>query len=154
GTGAMRVGRQANTSIGRFARLYLRNLAGFRAETLVDKGTIGFSFSVALGENEKAIKELGWPPYRVDNGFTEEDNTVTVQSVVAVSPPVYSGGTTADEILEMIVYHLEATSGAWGLLTGIKRKVWEPLIVMSPSIARGLAAVGFGKDEVRRYLYE
>jgi hypothetical protein len=29
GQGVMRVGKQANTSIGRFLRLYLRNLAGF-----------------------------------------------------------------------------------------------------------------------------
>jgi hypothetical protein len=30
GTGAMRVGRQANTSIGRFLRLLLRNVGGLR----------------------------------------------------------------------------------------------------------------------------
>src|SRR5947208_252672 len=30
GTGAMRVGRRANASVGRFARLYMRNIAGLR----------------------------------------------------------------------------------------------------------------------------
>jgi len=30
GTGVMRVGRQANTSMGRFLRLFMRNVAGLR----------------------------------------------------------------------------------------------------------------------------
>ncbi|MDO8673720.1 MAG: hypothetical protein Q7O66_20100, partial [Dehalococcoidia bacterium] len=50
--GAMRVGRQANTSMGRFLRLYMRNIAGLRiAPGGTDKGTIAFTFNVALAEN-------------------------------------------------------------------------------------------------------
>jgi len=46
GSGVMRVGRQANTSVGRFLRLYMRNVAGLRispGET--DKGCIASSYS-------------------------------------------------------------------------------------------------------------
>ena len=42
GQGVMRVGRQANTSIGRFVRLYLRNVCGYRIPPGAgDKGSIG-----------------------------------------------------------------------------------------------------------------
>src|SRR5919201_3987899 len=61
GQGVMRVGRQANTSVGRFLRLYLRNVAGLRIPPGAgDKGSIAGSFNVALAEDEDAAAALGW----------------------------------------------------------------------------------------------
>ena len=60
GQGVMRVGRQANTTLGRFLRLYLRNVAGLRIPPGAgDKGSIAGSFNVALAEDEGAAAELG-----------------------------------------------------------------------------------------------
>jgi hypothetical protein len=65
-SGVMRVGRQANTSIGRFLRLYMRNVAGLRiAPGHTDKGSIATGFNVVVPENQDALDELGWPSYRV-----------------------------------------------------------------------------------------
>ena len=50
--GNMRIGRRANAAIGRFVRLYMRNVAGFRQGS-TDKGSIGFTFNVALAEDEQ-----------------------------------------------------------------------------------------------------
>jgi len=96
GTGAMRVGRQANSSIGRFVRLYFRNLAGLRIPPSdSDQGAVGYSFNVVMAEDDDAVTGIGWPSYREDKGFAREDSIVTVRSVVTISAPIYSGGSTA-----------------------------------------------------------
>lgn len=154
GAGLMRVGPRANTSIGRFLRLYLRNVAGFRSPPgTSDKASIGSSFNVAAAEDEAAIAELGWTPHRVDEGFADEDSTVTVQSVVATSPPIYSGGETADDYLEMIVHLVATTCGPWAF-TGLWYARWHPLLILSPSVARSLAALGWTKNDIRNHLFE
>jgi len=56
--GALRDGFQANTSIGRFWRLCLRNLAGFLPHK-TDKGTFGNTWRVVLAENEEVIRRIG-----------------------------------------------------------------------------------------------
>lgn len=154
GAGVMRVGRLANASIGRFLRLYMRNVAGFRTPPGdTDKASIGTTFNVALAENEEALEVLGWEPFRVDNGFAAADDVVTVQSVLAISPPVYSGGTTGAELLEPIVHHLVSTSGPWAFTAAWFAR-WHPLVVMSPSVAMAFAADGWGKTEIRRALFD
>ncbi len=60
GASVMRIGRRANSTLGRFLRLVLRNLAGFRfAPGAGDKGSIAQNFFVALAENEEACREIG-----------------------------------------------------------------------------------------------
>ncbi len=154
GTGVMRVGRQANTSIGRFVRLYMRNLAGLRIPPSdTDQGAIGYSFNVALAEDEDAVTSIGWPSYREDKGFAREDSIVTVRSVVTISAPIYSGGSTAAEHLATISEIFGQAIGPWFYL-GLVFGSWNPLLVMNPSIARTIAADGADKDAVRRYLSE
>ncbi len=152
GVGAMKMGCRANASIGRFTRMLLRNVAGFRPGS-TDKGTIGLTFNVALGENESAARELGWAPYRVDQGFAVEDNIVTVRSSLMVSAPVYQGGSDAATIMAPLVTYLEGTTGPW-FFTALWYSHWHPLVIMSPAIARALATHGFGKAEIRRHLFE
>lgn len=119
GAGVMRVGRRANSTVGRFVRLLLRNVADLRIPPGdTDKASFGFSFNVALAENEDAIDELGWEPFRVDRGFRRDQDVVTVQSVVAISPPIYSSGATALEHMETIAYLLGTTCGPWSF-TGV-----------------------------------
>ncbi len=75
--GALRDGFQANTSVGRFWRLALRNMAGFLPHK-TDKGTFGNTFRVVLAENEDALAAIGWPSNAEDMGFKTGDNTVTI----------------------------------------------------------------------------
>jgi len=153
-SGVMRVGSQANSSIGRFLRLYMRNVPGLRTHPgLTDKATIGQSFNVMLAENDDALAELGWTPYRVERGFGADDNVVTVQSVTAISPPIYSGGDTPETQLEFITEIMAGTIGAWSF-TGLNWARFHPLLVMSPVVARVFAAAGWSKDDLRRTLRE
>ena len=66
-----------NTSVGRFWRLALRNIAGFLPHK-TDKGTFGNTFRVVLAENEDALARIGWPSNSADMGFATGDNTVTI----------------------------------------------------------------------------
>jgi hypothetical protein len=150
--GLMRVGRQANTSIGRFVRLYMRNVAGFRPGG-TDKGSIGYTFNVAMAEDDEATALLGWQPFRADQGFSAADDVVTVQSVVAVSPPIYSGGADPLGLIEPLLHYFAGTAGAWAF-TGVWYGHYHPLILMSPAVASAFAAAGWGKAEIRRHLYD
>jgi hypothetical protein len=154
GTGAMRVGRRANTSVGRFVRLYLRNLAGLRiVPEHTDQGAIATSFNVVLAENDAAVRELGWPSFRRDRGFGDEDSVVTVQSCVTISGPIYSGGDSAADHLRSLALIFGNAIGPWAY-TGMEFGAWHPLLVLGPSIARALHRYGVDKDQVRAYLAE
>jgi hypothetical protein len=155
GAGAMRVGRQANTSIGRFLRLYMRNVAGLRIPPgFTDKATIGTTFNVVMAENEDAIAELGWKPFSIDRGFKSGDNVITVQSVFCISPPIYTAGDRAKDHIQLITEVFgQATCGYWSH-AGVVLQRWHPLILMSPSVARVIANDGWTKDDIRKYLYD
>lgn len=155
GSGVMRVGRQANTSVGRFLRLYMRNVPGSRIPPGgTDKGTIAQTFNVVLAENEDAVTELGWETYGVDRGFKQGENIVTVRSVLFSSPPTYSAGTSAEEHLETITEVIgRRTASYW---TGVSAHFAKshPLLVMSPCVAKVIAKSGWKKDDIKKYLYQ
>ena len=155
GQGVMRPGIQANTSLGRFLRLYLRNIAGFHhAPEGGDKGSIGQSFLVAAAENEDAVAAIGWQPYSVDRGYRAGDNIVTVQSVVAISSPTYSGSDQASEHAELIADVIgQRACGYWSAI-GMVYANWYPLLMLGPSIAKVFAQDGWSKDDIRGYLYD
>lgn len=154
GTGALRVGRQANSTIGRFARLYMRNIAGLRPPPSdSDQGAIGFTFNVALAENEEAINEFGWLPQRVDRGFELHEDVVTVRSVYSISPPIYSGGAHAIDHLKTISKMFSEAIGPWCYHAYVYQD-WHCMLVLGPSIARVIAADGYTKDDIRQYLYD
>jgi hypothetical protein len=155
GQGVMRTGIQANTSVGRFLRMLLRNVAGFHhAPEGADKGSIGQSFLVAAAENEEAVAEIGWQPYSVDRGFKAGDNIVTVQSVVAISAPTYTGSEKAVEHAELIADVIGQRACGYWTAIGMVYSNWHPLIMLGPSIAKVFAEDGWSKDDLRRYLYE
>jgi hypothetical protein len=154
GSGVLRVGRRANTSVGRFVRLYARNVAGLRIPPFAtDKASIGTTFNVAAAEDDGVISELGWSPYRTDFGFRLEQSAVIVQSVVAVSGPIYSFGDTARQHLDFIALRFAETIRFW-CFSGLVYRHWHPLLVLSPAVARVVAADGFAKTDVRQYLRE
>ena len=152
--GVMRVGRQANTSIGRFLRLFMRNVPGQRIPPgSTDKASIGSTFNVVLAENEDAVAEIGWEPFSVDQGFSHGENVVTVRSCVSITQPTYTAGNTALNHVQIISEVIGQACAYWSWL-GILNTSWYPLIVMCPSVAKAIADDGWTKDDVRKYLYE
>ncbi|MFH1484523.1 MAG: hypothetical protein ABIH46_00485, partial [Chloroflexota bacterium] len=93
-------------------------------------------------------------PVSVDRGFNAGDNVVTVQSCISISPPCYSGGSTALEHLETIAEVIGRR--AMGYWTGVAAHSgrFHPLFALGPSVAQVIAKGGFGKDDIRQYLYQ
>jgi hypothetical protein len=154
GTGAMRLGRQANSSIGRFLRLLLRNVGGLRIPPgTSDAGAIGYSFNAVMAEDEPSTRAIGWDPFRVDNGFSPDSSTASVLLVTNHSAPIYTAGESAEEHLETIARILANAIGPWAY-TGVVHGGFNPLLLLSPSVARALHEFGVNKRQIRRYLYD
>jgi hypothetical protein len=153
--GALRDGFMANTSVGRFWRLALRNMAGFLPHQ-TDKGTFGNTFRVVLAENEDALARIGWPPNSVDMGFAAGDNTVTISRFTGGSVIVSVTGATPEEIMPYIADGVGKATG-WEIVFtvgGLTYGTLRPALVLSPILAETIARAGWSKDDVKRYLFD
>src|SRR5262249_11036082 len=148
GPGVLRVGRQANTSIGRFLRMYFRNICGYRIPPGDgDKGSIGYTFNVAMAEDEDWARSIGWPTFAEELGFKSSDSVVTVQSETCNGVATYSAGNTAQAHVQQFVDFIGRAFSA-GAHSGVRRGLWHPLIVIGPSIA-AVIAKEWTKEQVR-----
>ncbi len=152
--GAMRDGFLPNTSIGRFWRLYLRNVAGFLPHRN-DKATFGNTWRVVLAETDEVLSKIGWPPTSAEGGFEAGDNTVTIARYTGgdVLASVY-GDTPelvmpylADAVLKQNTWQLTFTVGE-------SRGTLRPLLVLSPILAETIAKGGWSKQDVKQYLFD
>jgi hypothetical protein len=76
---------------------------------------------------------------------------VTVQSITAGSPPIYSDGATARQHMERIADVFGSTAGYWSSL-GMRSGRWHPLLVLGPAVASVLARDGWTRADVQRFL--
>jgi hypothetical protein len=152
--GALRDGFQANTSIGRFWRLYLRNVAGFLPHK-TDKGTFGNTWRVVLAENEDALARMRWTTIAQDQGRAAGESAVTISR--------FTGGTVLASVFgtrpeEMIPYLADGITRlvAWEVIftVGMSVGAQRPLLVLSPILAQTLARGGLTKQDVQRRLFE
>ena len=152
--GVLRDGFLPNTSIGRFWRLYLRNVAGFLLHK-TDKATYGNTWRVVLAENEDVLAKIGWEPNSVEMGFTAGDNTVTIARHVGGSALSSVSGATPEEMLPYIADSVQRFNN-WQITftTSHGMGSLRPLVVLSPIIAETIAKAGWSKLDVKRYLYE
>ena len=156
--GVCSTGRMANTAIGRFLRLYSRNIAGHRIPPgVTDYAGIGNSFVVSIAENEEYARSIGWPTFGEDQGLAPGESAITLQGIVAASPSfLYAGpddGDVPSYIKPLKEVFGDAMCGYWGF-TGAVYGHWHPLIILNPDMARLIAEAGWSKDDLRNYLYE
>jgi hypothetical protein len=153
--GALRDGFKPNTSVGRFWRLALRNIAGFLPHK-TDKGSFGNTFRVVLAENEDALAKVGWPSNAADMGFETGDNTVTVSRMTSGNVIVSVTGATPEEIMPYLADAV-ASCTRWEIIFtvgGITYGTLRPALVLTPILAQTLARAGWSKDDVKQYLYK
>jgi hypothetical protein len=152
--GVLRPGFRANISIGRFWRLYMRNIAGFLPGK-TDKATFGGTFRCVLAENEDFIANIGWQPLSVDQGFQAGENVVTVNSSISndsifnvvAEEPEQTLDRLATRLIDigLWVTHQSADAGRLPL---------THQLIISPTIAGHLAKHGYTKDAVKQYLWK
>ena len=152
--GALRDGFLPNTSVGRFWRLYLRNVAGFLLHK-TDKATYGNTWRVVLAENEDVLQQIGWEPNSVEMGFKAGDNTVTIARYTGGGSLSSVTGSTPEEMLPYVADSvLRFNNWQITFTTSHGNGTLRPLIVLSPIIAETIAKAGWSKLDVKRYLYE
>jgi len=153
--GALRDGFQANTSVGRFLRLYLRNVAGFLPHK-TDKGTFGGTWRVVMAENEDVLAAIGWEPLCADMGFAAGDNVVTIARYSGGDTIANASGTSAERIMPYIADGVLRANLGWHLTftCGMVVGTLRPLLAMSPLIAETIAKSGWSKRDVRQYLFD
>jgi len=153
--GVLRDGFMANTSVGRFWRLALRNMAGFLPHK-TDKGTFGNSFRVVLAENEDALGKVGWPPHSVDMGFAAGDNVVTISRQTSGAVMASVTGSTPEEMMPYIADSVGRQTG-WEIVFtvgSLSIGTLRPVLVLSPILAETLSRAGWTKVDVKRYLFD
>ena len=152
--GALRDGVQANTSIGRFWRLYLRNVAGFLLHQS-DKGTFGGTWRVVMAENEDTLAEIDWPTLAASNGLPDARNAVTIARYTGSHVIVSVVGKNAEECIPYLADALVKYTG-WELIftIGLALGTYRPLLVLSPIIARTIAKSGIGKPALQQLLFD
>ena len=153
--GVLRDGFQANTSVGRFWRLALRNIAGFLPHK-TDKGTFGNTFRVVLAENEDAIARAGWTPTSADMGFAAGDNTVTITRMTGGGVLASVTGARPEDMLPYIADGLAKQTGWEVVFTvgGLTFGTLRPAVVLTPILAETIAKAGWSKADVRQYLFD
>jgi hypothetical protein len=149
GANCLGPGVRANATTGRALRLVLQNLGGARTGGM-DMATMGqpAKFGLCFAENEARSP---WEPLHVERGFVPEQTVVTAVGISGSVEVVHATNGDADEILLTMAHSMTiaGSAGSGGLLGG-----GEPLVLLSYEHAQALAAAGFGKGDVKRFLWQ
>jgi hypothetical protein len=152
--GVMRDGFRPNTSIGRFWRLYLRNVAGFLPHRN-DKATFGNTWRVVIAENEDVLKRIGWEPNSADFGFAPGSSTVTIARYTGGNHISSVSGATPEAMMPYL-YDAMIRQYSWQLMftVGQGMGTLRPLMLLSPIIAETIAGWGWSRRDLKRHLFE
>jgi len=151
GINAFGQGWQANSTIGRAIRLTLMNIGGGYPGA-GDMATLGApsKFSFCVAENEA---ENPWSSLSVERGFDQNTSTVTV---VGAEPPHNvndHASSTGIGILKMVAGTMR-TTGNNDIYNYQEGTYPQPLVVFGPEHAKTVFGDGYGKKEIREYLFE
>lgn len=150
-SGALGPGWQANASIGRAIRLMQNNIGGAAIGT-TDMTTLGMgeNYTYCLGENEEMNP---WGPFHVEQGFDKEDSTVSV--IGAYSPEQVSDhvGIAPEEILA-VAADVIARITRFHLPMMDHIILRDSVLVLSPEHAGSIAAAGWSRKDVQKFLFE
>jgi hypothetical protein len=152
--GALREGTPANTTMGRWLRLYQRNVCGFTTDEH-DKATFGNSTRVVLAEHQATLDDIGWPSLADDlAGGVVGGDALTIGRVNGGFVVGSVFGSAPDEIVPYLANALTRVSG-WELthVYGLGHCAYRPLLVLSPMLARLFARHGWDKRRVRAELW-
>ncbi len=152
--GALREGTHANTAIGRWLRLYLRNVCGFTTAEH-DKATFGNSTRVVLAEDDEALLALGWQPVSAQFGIPAGTDAVTIGRINSGMIIGSVFGSTPEEILPYLADGLVRVTG-WDLthVFGIGQGHYRPLLVLSPVLANIFSRAGWSQADVKKALFD
>ncbi len=148
GSGLFGPGHAANATLGRAVRLCLWNLGGGRpgAADMATQGSPA-KYSYAIAEREDASP---WEPLHASRGLDAGESAVTV-----------FGGEAPHNVNDHVSQHapgllsvVAGTAATLGSNVGWYLAQSQLLVVLGPEHAATIAADGFTRADVQRYLYE
>jgi hypothetical protein len=145
GAGVLGGGNRANATIGRALSLCIRNIGraipgGLDATTIGHPGKFSYCFTETLASP--------WPHFHADRGFSADTSTVTVYAADAPLC-ICDYGRSAPEQVMLTIAESVAIPGSYNAF--FRQDLW---LVMAPEHAEIVAAGGWSKDEVQRFVYE
>lgn len=153
GNGAMREGAQANSTVGRFLRLFMRNVVGLRPGG-ADKCTFGRSARVVLAEHEGELEKLGWSTFGDRQGYAKGTSLITIGRYTGDVTVGSISGRDPEDIAAYLADGLVRQSG-WELVftAGLAPGSCRPLVVISPMVCKTLAKAGSDIEDLRERLF-
>ncbi|MFQ5521736.1 MAG: hypothetical protein ACE5FK_10090, partial [Candidatus Methylomirabilia bacterium] len=142
-------GYRANAAIGRTLGLVMRNLGGAIPEAM-EKSTQAFpgKYTFCTAESEERSP---WEPLHVELGYRPEQSTVSLAAIRAFHQVTEHTADRGEQILETIAGSMRA----WGAVSYYYQgRAGQVLIALCPEHAREIAAAGFTKEEVKRFVFE
>ncbi|MBI2909118.1 MAG: hypothetical protein HYX92_15850 [Chloroflexi bacterium] len=145
---------RVNTVIGRALRLIMMNIGG-SVPNVMDMDVIGSpnKYSMCLGENEE---ENPWEPLHVQRGFSPDASTVTAFPCTSLHAVADGTSYSPEDVLNTFAWNANiSTSTAWSWMLP-KKPGWdrENLLLISPEHARIIANGGWGKPEIRQFMFQ
>ncbi len=150
GQGVLRPQARANITVGRFLRLLMVNVAGYRLGE-ADMATFGRNYYPVLAEAEE---DSPWPPLSVDRGFVDGANVVTVMGVDMIAHSFVTQD-PAENHLGVIAREITRELGG-SLLVAMERFGGRitPVLGLTPLVSGILAKAGYSKADVRQWIYD
>jgi hypothetical protein len=152
GVAMLRAGARANTSVARFTRMYMRNIAGL-LPGVADMSTQGRNYFPPVIVEDEVYSP--WQPLSVDLGFKKDSNVVTLQGHLVFNKIGQQGGKTATEMLDMIAAAMVndfLANGFASISSG-----WGPenhdMLVMGAIVAKKIAEQ-YTKQQAKEYLFK
>ena len=103
--GQGQINEEANVAIGRFINLALMNLCGYYVKQ--DRmGTFGYPMPWCLVEDEDACRRVGWQPYHVRKGFSEDESVVTLGSTLLWGNNMAPSTTDPQKVMELLAWDI------------------------------------------------
>lgn len=146
GSGCFGPAFPSNVSIGRAVRLILLNIAG-ATPGKGDRATQGSPAKIAFCAAERE-DQSPWPPFHTTRGLDAQDSGVTV--FVCEGPHnIQDHGSNTGEGILLTVAGAMGQAGSNNILAQ-----GEPILALGPEHAATIAADGYSREEVQRYIYE
>ena len=104
-SGQGEINAEANVAISRFMALAMQNLAGYTVGQN-RMGTFGYLQPWCLVEDEEACHRVGWQTWNEQNGYTINDNTVTLASALMWGNNMAPSTTDAERVMQLMAWDI------------------------------------------------
>jgi hypothetical protein len=148
GTAVLGSDHRANATIGRALRLTMRNLGGATADTM-EKSTHGWPGKYTMSFAEHTERNP-WEPLHVELGFAPDVSIVIVVAARGIITMVEASQESGLGDLETLVSSMRG-AGISGY--SYQARGASPVVVLGPEHAAEIAAAGFGRKEIKEYIF-